>query len=114
MQHQCSADLTTRTVSGMSELVRVVELDSVKVAFARCHTCDEQIQEAKIIQRSLLPAAHPAARRYYCGRAESAALTHGHDTSAFSSTNFLSSSSLPVSSNEFVIVALPFSTLVIT
>jgi sigma-B regulation protein RsbU (phosphoserine phosphatase) len=40
----------------MSELVRVVELDSVKVAFARCHTCDEQIQEAKIIQRSLLPA----------------------------------------------------------
>ena len=56
MQHQCSADLTTRTVSGMSELVRVVELDSVKVAFARCHTCDEQIQEAKIIQRSLLPA----------------------------------------------------------
>jgi len=40
----------------MSELVRVVGLDSVKVAFARCHTCDEQIQEAKTIQRSLLPA----------------------------------------------------------
>ena len=55
----------------------------------------------------------PAARRYYCGRAESAALAHGHDTSVFSSTNFLSSSSLPVSSKEFVIVALPFSTLVI-
>src|SRR5208283_1634702 len=56
MQHRCSADLTTRTVSRMSEMVRVVELDSVKVAFARCHTCDEQIQEAKTIQRSLLPA----------------------------------------------------------
>src|SRR5208282_2841437 len=56
----------------------------------------------------------PAARRYYCGRAENAALAHGHDTSVFSSTNFLSFSSLPVSSNEFVIVALPFSTLVIT
>jgi len=40
----------------MSEVVRVVGLESVKVAFARCHTCDEQIQEAKIIQTSLLPA----------------------------------------------------------
>src|SRR5208282_3304798 len=55
MQHQCSADLTTRTVSRMSELVRVAALESVKVAIARCRICDEQIQEAKIIQCSLLP-----------------------------------------------------------
>jgi len=55
MQHRRSADLTTRTVSRMSELVRGVELDSVKVAFARCRICDEQMQEAKLIQSSLLP-----------------------------------------------------------
>src|SRR5579863_1551886 len=35
-------------------------------------------------------------------------------TSIISSKSFLSPSSLPVSSNEFVIAALPFSTLVIT
>ena len=40
----------------MSELVRAAGLESVKVAFARCHICDEQIQEAKTIQSSLLPA----------------------------------------------------------
>ena len=60
MQRQRSADLITRTALGrclgMSELAGVVELDSLKVAFARCYTCDEQIQEAKIIQSSLLPA----------------------------------------------------------
>src|SRR5271167_3344235 len=35
-------------------------------------------------------------------------------TSSFSPTNFLSFSSVPVSSNEFVSVALPLSTRVIT
>ena len=35
-------------------------------------------------------------------------------TSIFSSTSFLSFSSLPVSSNELVSTALPFSTLVMT
>jgi len=30
-------------------------LEPVKVAIARCHICDEQIQEAKLIQSSLLP-----------------------------------------------------------
>ena len=39
----------------MSELVRVAALESVKVAIARCRICDEQIQEAKLIQSSLLP-----------------------------------------------------------
>ena len=56
MQNRRSADLTTRTVSRMSELVRGVGLESVKVAIARCRSCDEQIQEAKLIQNSLLPA----------------------------------------------------------
>jgi hypothetical protein len=40
--------------------------------------------------------------------------TYIQTTSVLSSTNFLSFSSLPASSNEFVIAALPFSTLVIT
>ena len=59
-----------------------------------------------------------AARRYYGGRAESVALAHGHQRisarSIRSSMNFLPASSLPVRSNEFVIAAAPFSTLVIT
>jgi sigma-B regulation protein RsbU (phosphoserine phosphatase) len=39
----------------MSKLVRGAGLEPVKVAIARCHICDEQIQEAKLIQSSLLP-----------------------------------------------------------
>jgi hypothetical protein len=49
------------------------------------------------------------------GRPKAAAPTRAvQSISTFSSTNFLSFSSEPVSSNEFVTAALPFSTLVTT
>jgi len=41
----------------MSELAIVVGTESAKETSARCHACDEQIQEAKLIQSSLLPTS---------------------------------------------------------
>ena len=49
-----------------------------------------------------------------CGADRSVRTTRNQATSIFSPTSFLSFSSMPVSSNELVSTALPFSTLVIT